>query len=281
MEGCSARPEPSRVGPVTAQPPEIAAIFPSLPRSTISAAGIGRPVSGLTKTGPRGNDARTRKAQGLLEVVPFLEKPAARKKEAVDNFELDEISSILAACHAADAPRYLDGRARETWWQSLVLFAYNTALRIGSLTIVRWSAFEQDRKDLWWVRVRVKGGATKRVHCNAYAMEAVEAMRPLTGQFDRVWHFPHVHSWLQENRRRILLASGLPPDRQFGFHGFRKACATQGSADDALGTQMQLGHKDWATTQDSYINPARAAAAMANLPQPKHPTRGPRQLDLF
>ena len=233
----------------------------------------------LDRTGPRSREARFRKAQGLLELVPYIEKPPARKKEASDSFTVAEIEGILAACHAAAAPTYLDRARRTIWWQALVLFAYNTGLRLGSLVIVRWDALEVDADGSWWASVRVKGGDTRRVHCNRFAMQAVESMRPLSGRFDCIWHFPHVQSWLQENRRRILLASGLPPDRHFGFHGLRKAHATEASRIDAVAASLQLGHKDWSTTQNAYIHPNRMKDGAAKLPQPKMPTRQKRLFD--
>ena len=106
-------------------------------------------------------------------------------------------------------------------------------------------------------------------------------MRPLTGHYANVWHWPHVQSWSQENRRRILVAAGLPEERRFGFHGFRKAMCTQASKIDALGSSMQAGHQDMATTIRNYINPARVADSMAKLPQPESPPEDDRQGRLF
>ncbi len=235
----------------------------------------------LDRTGPRGREARFRKAQGLLDVVPFLEKPAAQKKEAEDNFTVDEISRFLRHCGAAKAPAYLAARQREAFWQNLFLCDYNTGLRVGSLTIFEWTGIKQDTLGRWWIYAWVKGRNYKRVHANEFALAAIERMRPITGEQPCVFHFPHVHSWLQEQRRLILAAAGIALDRRFGFHGLRKAMITEASAFDALAASMQAGHQNFTTTQNSYINPGRVASGMAKLPQPKAPSSGPRQMDLF
>ena len=225
----------------------------------------------IDRPGPRSREARFRKAQGLLDVVPFLEKPAAKKKEADENFSLDEIGRILRHVGAAIAPAYLSYALRKRFWKNLFLCDYNTGLRVGSLTIFEWAGVRQDTLERWWIHVRVKGGDTRRVHCNSFARAAIDDMRPITGGFARVFHFPHGDSWLQAQRRRILIEAGLPPERRFGFHGFRRAMCTEGSQVDPLAVSMQAGHKDFATTQDFYINPGRVASGMANLPQPELP----------
>ncbi len=191
----------------------------------------------------------------------------ARRKPPVDGFTLDELSKLLAACHAAAAPAALSHAARETWWQTLILVAYNTGLRIGSLMALEWEMLSDNSE---WVRVPVKGGDTKSVFVNVHARAALNTMRALSEEGSkRIWYWPHNFEWLDEQRRRILQASGLPFERRLGFHAIRKAMCTEASRIDPLAASMQAGHSDMRMTMQHYINPSRAATAVSELPQPK------------
>jgi integrase len=224
------------------------------------------------RAGPRSHERNRRKGQGLIDSIPYFEKPSEREKLPEDDFSIPEITLLLANCDASPSPTYLAPAERAIWWQNLFVFDFNVGLRIGSLTLVEWDRIKLDpKKGTWWVTVRAKGGNEKKSFVNKFAMARLEAMRPLTGQYPHVFHFPHTHSWLQECRRRIMQKAGLPEERRFGFHGLRKAMCTEGSEIDPLAAQMQAGHSDFKMTQTRYINPSRVASAMSRLPQPTLP----------
>jgi len=227
----------------------------------------------LTRAGPRSHEGHRRKAQNLIPEIPFFEKPREREKVAEDDFTVEEIGKLMAHCNGAVAPSYLTGEQQAVWWRNLFLFDFNVGLRIGSVVRVEWAKIKTDSQGRTWVYVEVKRGHTHKFFLNEFALKCLEAMRPLTGQFDHVWHWPHGLHWLQENRRRILEAADFPQDRRFGFHGLRKAMCTVVSEFDPFAAQMQADHKDMAMTQRRYINPKRVASAMRKLPQPKPPTR--------
>lgn len=228
---------------------------------------------------PKSRDKKFQRSKGLIADVPVLQRPAPFVKEPDDSFSVDEMSMILANCHLAAAPSYLPPSQRHWWWRYLFLGAYNLGLRVGSLVEAEWARLKQDKRG-WWLTVVVKGRKEKKVYVNKYALEVIELMRPMTGQFKHIWHWPHQLNWLHIQRRQIVAAAGLPPDRQLGFHAFRKAMVTEVSEHDPLAGQMQAGHTNFQTTQNHYLHPARVASGMDKLPQPAKPQQG-RQLDLF
>lgn len=229
----------------------------------------------MDRAGPRSREMRN--GQGLLDEVPYLARPKARKKDADDNFTLDEQTAILRSCWAARAPREFLPQ-REVYWQSLYLATYNLGLRIGSMMSLEWSMQYGG-----YLFVPVKGGDTRKIFINPWARVAIEAMRPITGRCERIWpwrRWPTSERWLHTNHRFILEAAGIPKQRQFGFHGFRKAMVTEASEFDPLAASLQAGHRNFQVTQQSYVNPKRVESGMSKLPQPKLPGRD-QQARLF
>lgn len=215
-----------------------------------------------------GPPSRTmRNAQNLIGPL-YVERPRQREKPPTDGYTLPELADLLAATPSVTTPAYLEPRDRPTYWRTLLAAGYNTGARIGSLLAARWDQISRDRESRPWLAVPVKRGHVRRVYLNPFALEAIEAMRPLTGDRPKVWHWPYSLSYLQCQRRHLAAAAGLPPDRRLGFHALRKAMITECSAVDPLAASLQAGHADFRTTQNHYIHPGRVAAGMQNLAQP-------------
>lgn len=215
-----------------------------------------------------GPPSRTmRNAQGLIGPL-YVERPRQREKPPTDGYTLPELFDLLAATPTATTPAYLEPRDRPTFWRTLLTAGYNTGARIGSLLAASWDQISRDRESRPWLAVPVKRGHVRRLYLNPFALDAIEAMRPLTGDRPKVWHWPYSLSYLQCQRRHLTAAAGLPADRRLGFHALRKAMITECSATDPLAASMQAGHKDFRTTQASYIHPGRVAAGLHNLAQP-------------
>jgi len=215
----------------------------------------------LDRAGPRTRDNRL--GTGLIEEVPWLERPKPRPKAATDNFTLEEISQWLAACEIATKPE-VEGIPAPDWWRALVRFLYNTGLRIGTAMGLRWDMIEGD-----WIVIPpeiMKTHAGKRHPLNKSARAAIEAIRTPDPRI-----FPHPYkrvTQIHKIRADILAASDIPPARRFGFHGLRKALATHLAQKNPMIATMMLGHTMAKTTQDHYVNPGIAAAVMAKVPQP-------------
>ncbi len=220
--------------------------------------------------GPPGRDRKQRLAKGLVERPPYIARPEEREKPPEDSFTLDEIAKWLGACEQATQPR-LPGITPETWWRALILFTYNTGLRIGTVLALEWTM----RQDKWLVVPAecLKGGKKgQRFWLNKAACDALDSIDGI-----RLTIFPwklEVRS-LHRHREQLLRVAGLPEHRRFGFHGLRKALATSMARKNRLAAQQQLGHAVLATTEKHYVHPDVTedimADAMKNVPQPAAP----------
>ncbi len=211
-------------------------------------------------------DRKHRLAKGLVERPPYIARPDEREKPPEDSFTLDEITKWLGACEHATQPR-LAGITPEAWWRALVLFTYNTGLRIGTVLQLKWTM----RQDKWLVVPAecLKGGKKgQRFWLNKPARDALDSIDGI-----RLTIFPwnlEVRS-LHRHREQLLRFAGLPEHRRFGFHGLRKALATSMARKNPIAAQRQLGHAALATTDKHYVHPDIMADAMENVPQPAMP----------
>lgn len=225
----------------------------------------------IDRAGPRGRTKNTRKAQKLIAEVPYFERPQPRVKEPEDDFTLEEITAFLRACRGCKTPSYLTTeREREIWWRELLIGDFNLGVRIGSVPLIEWARIRQERTG-WYATVAVKGRKEQKLYCNPAALQSFEYMRPITGHLEHVWHWPHGQHWLQTQRRRILAAADIPPERRLGFHALRKAMCTYAAEINPMAATMQAGHRSEKTTRESYANRRIVASTMDQLPQPDRP----------
>lgn len=204
-----------------------------------------------------------RHGMGLIPRPVYLPRPRYRAKPAEDVFTLDEIRAWIRAAEKAIAPR-LRGVDPPAWWRGLILWTYNTGLRIGTSLAVRWEWIDSQRLAI--PGDAYKGGQPRRFVLSAAALAAIEPLR--SQPFDRVFPWPYYRTHLDHTRRAMLAAAGFPPARRFGFHGLRKALATALGMVNPAAAQMALGHAAMSTTREHYLHPDILRAALAQIPQP-------------
>jgi integrase len=167
----------------------------------------------------------------------------------------DHFAALYQACDVATFPMNLPYPAA-AWWRGLLVFAYMTGWRIGSLLALRQADVDLEQ-----------GRALSRADDNKGKRDQVVLLHPLIVQhlealrsFEPVY-FPwnHGRRHLFEHFHRIQRAAKVKPDGKdfYGFHDLRRAFATMNAASltpDALQALMQ--HRDYQTTQ-RYINMAR------------------------
>jgi integrase len=221
----------------------------------------------LDKAGPRGRHNRL--GAGLVADVPYIERPRSRPKLPTDLFTLAEIGQWLGACHVAKLPE-LPNVAARTWWSALVRFLWNSGVRIGSALALEWRMIQPiDGQPGAYANLPgdcYKGGNPHRIYLNAAALAAAEEVRPCGSVKLFPWNY--TATCLQRSRKSLLTGAGIPRERQFGFHGLRKALATELAPRNALLAQQQLGHAAMAVTRQHYVDPIAVASVMENLPQP-------------
>lgn len=215
---------------------------------------------------------RNRLGAGLFgDQVPYIERPKARRKPPRDNFTLDEIAIWLSACDSALATRNLLGIVPAKWWRALVLFLYNTGLRIDTAMRIEWAMLDAQERD--WLEVPAsiyKGGEHGlSLYINAPAREAVESIRQFSDPRVFPWKgWPQSASWLQACRRRMLAGAGIAEQRRFGFHGLRKALASWIAPRNWMMAKVILGHSTADVTKEHYVNPDVMREILDRVPQP-------------
>jgi integrase len=160
------------------------------------------------------------------------------------------------------------------WWRSLLMTAFMTGWRIGSLLALRREDVDLDAGT---ARSRAQDNKGRRDQLIALHPVVVEHLRLVPSFGPLYFPWPHGHRQLYEDLHRVQKAAGVSSGRDgrpYGFHDLRRSFATL-NADrltaDALQHLMQ--HKDYQTTQ-RYINLARQLRpAVDNLFVPSVPAR--------
>jgi len=211
---------------------------------------------------------------------PPIERPPLSGENA---FELHEIRAWLDACEQARQP-VLPECTPAQWWRALILFCYNSAMRIGAVLQLRRGMLRYADGQTWLdIPGEInKQGKPAEICLSQHAVAAIESL-PTT---DLIFPFPHGIRHLHTLRRELLAAAGLPEGRRFGFHALRKANANALYQESPEAAQAQLGHHYRATTEGSYVRKQTKAAAKARLVLPAlnrlpQPTVACRQGRLF
>jgi len=229
---------------------------------------------------------------GLLSQIPFFPTPSPCHKPPVDNFTVAEISDMVSAARLMDGPASWVGQryTPRVFWESLLLLAYNTGLRIGSLMAMEWGWISFARRSSGaWGTIRVpagsyKGGAGRAFPLNQPAYDVLLGLQTKCDPSLTELVFP----WLRNGRpcwpgskrllyihfKTLLGLASIPADRWFGFHGIRKCFVSEMAAINPLAAQLGAGHSTMKTTVDHYVNPDIISGAAKQLPQPKRSDSG-------
>jgi len=183
--------------------------------------------------------------------------------EVPEAWNVVEIAAILEA--AAERSGDVGGVPASLWWQSLLAATYWTACRIGALLR---SATANYRGDTLLVRGQ-KNRRSQLYVLPASCCAAIDATDPHSRQ--QLWPWPHSSRYLFRSFRRIVERAGIPCPRtglQL-FHRLRRTSLSLCAAVDPAIAQRQAGHRNYATTLRSYIDPrlARGLTAADVLPE--------------
>jgi integrase len=164
--------------------------------------------------------------------------------------------SIYKACDQAKLPRGLANITTGDWWRALLVMAYLTGWRIGSLLALRREDVDLDGAMAISRAADNKGKRDQKIPLHPVV---VEHLKKLAG-FGPLVFPPYDRRRLFEEFARLQKLAGIRltgPRDHYGFHDLRRAFATMNAdklTPDALQALMQ--HKDYQTTQ-RYINMAR------------------------
>lgn len=227
----------------------------------------------LKLAGPR--SPQNPAGQGLIDQVPYLPRPRAEEDFPARDLSLEEIEQWLAGCQAATGPK-IPGVEPAAWWRALVLWSYNTGLRIGTTLAARWGWIEGD-----WLIVPAAADKRRRgrkLWLNRPALEAAARIR----RGDLVFGWTYRLQSFHQIRRCLVAAIDAERSERFRMHNLRRSLLTFLAAQNPAVARLQAGHS---LSRDvllrHYTDPAIVAELMARVPQPRCEAGDGEQLRLF
>jgi len=222
----------------------------------------------LDKAGPPG--PRNRDAAGILERVPWV-KPPQKVYDVPTIVSGQHLSDCYRAAVAMDVPKF-EGFRPSAWWRALLVVAFNTGLRRGTLLSMRMEYIDWKRRLLTIPGAGMKTRRAIVLPLNDTAMEHLLAIRT-----DRELVFP----WPSTSRmfyialHRLQTAAGIAMADWFGLHDIRRTTATTLWEHNPAAAQLTLGHTTFATTQRHYVQAGGIIArALNTMPQPEAFVKG-------
>ncbi|MDA7951922.1 MAG: site-specific integrase [Pirellulaceae bacterium] len=207
-------------------------------------------------------------AAGVIDLVPPV--PRVKTPDPVPKgcFTVSEIERILDAVVHFPCPR----ATRRQWWRVLVLVAYSTGLRRGAIMEINHSMIRDGVLTLPG-ECNTKTGKTAIIQLSPLVLLEIAKLRKITvGDRLLTWpNWPDSKRWLHTNFKRLLGSAGLPKERQFGLHGFRRSHATEMVRINPTAAQLSLQHSDPRTMMRHYVNQVVLNEAIVQLPMPQLP----------
>ena len=194
--------------------------------------------------------------QGLLDRAPRVKK-LPELRHSPDSWTVRQVRDLV------DATRIFRGRAwpgrvpLDAYWRALLLVAYWTALRLGSLLTLRMDDVDLDTG---WLYVRPdnsKNRRGKRCRIGADAVAAVAAISRPTREL--LFEWPHNGATIHNHFRRLQRAAGIPdsPLRAQRFHKMRRTAATLAAVRSGLAAAVALLDHSGPEVTKRYLDPSK------------------------
>jgi integrase len=202
--------------------------------------------------------AALRKAHrwGYLPALPDFREAFVREPARLPTFiDPEDFAKLYGAADSATLPRGLPYPPAD-WWRALLMTAYMTGWRIGSLLSLRRSDVDLNAGTAVSLAEHNKGKRDQAIDLHPVVVEHLQALPAFDA---RMFPWDGGRRTLFTEFARLQKAAGVKPARKprYGFHDLRRGFATMNAdrlTPDVLQALMQ--HKDYQTTQ-RYINIAR------------------------
>lgn len=132
------------------------------------------------------------------------------------------------------------------WWPALLLVLWDTSERIGAVMSIEWKHVDLDTGWLLIMAEDRKGGRRDRRY--RLSAETCEALRLILQPDGKVFLWPRDMTLIYDDYRKILVAAGLPTDRNCMFHRVRRTVASYYEAGGGNATEL-LGHTSRKVTE--------------------------------
>ena len=198
---------------------------------------------------------------GFVQQVPdveFLRQP----KKLATYVAPDDFAMLYAAAKSATKPEHLPAAE---WWQGLLVFAYMTGWRIGSLLSLRWEDVDLDCHTARSRAEDNKGNRDQLIDLHPLVIEHLRKLESFR-MFVFDWAGGRRQLYSQWHRLQVVAEIIREDGRPYGFHDLRRAFATMNAdrlTPDAL--QLLMQHKDYQTAQALYPH---GQGSEAGLPRP-------------
>jgi integrase len=218
-----------------------------------------------------GPASRERDAAGIIELPPKIASPKGSASITKRPIDLAEIGRLLTACQSAFWQKNKLSLPACAWWRCLLLFLYNTGLRIETTMLLRWEWLEQDGDEHWWLAIpahAMKRDEPFQCFVSPAALAALQPLRAINSPL--IFAFP----WgVNQARRKFLqlLKEAAVPLRgleQNKFHALRRSCWIELQKISFVAGKLQLGHSTRDVSINHYSGVAALVDAHARLPQP-------------
>ncbi len=196
-----------------------------------------------------------------VELGQVVERPSIKKLRAThdepDSWTEDEFRSILKHCDRLATQPPLGGLPADAVMRAVLLLAYWTGLRRGTLWKLKWNNIDVEQRWLSVPGELMKSGRGKKLRFGTDAAEALRAIQvaeaaSVLPKLD--WHRFYTDFDL------VLAAAGVPPStrvRMTKLHKVRRTTATLLAMREGIGAASTLlGHSSEQMTR-RYVDPSK------------------------
>ncbi|MBC7350905.1 MAG: site-specific integrase, partial [Thermogutta sp.] len=189
--------------------------------------------------------------QQLIVRIPRFPKIRVERR-IPDAWTLEEIQQLFA--HVANLEGYVGRTPARLWWESLLLAAYYTGLRISALLSISWFQVDLERRYL-----RALSRKTQKEQLFSIPEDLSILLHQLRHHpQQKVWEHPYHEKWPFRALRRIVDRAGIPaPKNLHGqlFQKMRRTCITWTAVNDLNMATRVAGHASPDTTIKHYVDP--------------------------
>ena len=203
-------------------------------------------------------------AEGVIESVPRV--PTIRQEQRQPTaWTLGELRRLVAATTELTGNMRDLPISRAAWFKSLILFLYDTGLRVSSTLTLASADLSLDNQI---AIVRADGDKTWADQVVGFSGDTRQALQAVIGDRETVWPYPWTRRKLWDDLKRIRKAAGLPTGPRYAFHCVRRTHATQtviAAGWDAA--RVSLRHSSEQMTR-RYVDQSQVRSVRIELPSP-------------
>jgi integrase len=195
----------------------------------------------------------------LVEQFPDLPRNIVRvPHHAPEAYTVEDISSMVMQARRRSGRV---GPVPAAWfWPTILMSAWYSGERIGSLLAIRWSEVDTQRCTLTFLSEHRKGlGRTISRHITPQLAEWLEKGRRAPNELVWPWLDYRNEKSIYSRLKCICKAAEVKPK---GFHSIRKAAGSYVKAAGGDATEF-LTHRDAKTTREHYLDPKIVGEASA------------------